>query len=219
MVQEGSGPVFFTSGCPGLLYRNDGPGGHWLTVQLAPPPGAASAVGARVDAWTGGKRIHRRLSANAWRGFQAPLEVPVGLGSFTSVDSLVVTWPNGVAEPFGPFASDQIVVLVPGEGPTGVDVTSGLLEAFASGFAPQPARGPQVLRVRTASPIPVMVSIYDVTGRLVREVGVFRAPAASSSFEVTWDGRDEQGLVVPAGIYFARGTGGFEFLRKSVRLR
>jgi hypothetical protein len=217
MMQEGSGPIFLTSGCPALLYRNDGPAGHWLTVKPAPGPGGATVVGARVDVWANGTRVHRRLSANAWRGFQSPLELSIGIGAATSADSVVVTWPNGAREPFGPFAANRIVVLVPGSGPSGAPIPA-VLEGFAEGFAPQPARGPQAMRLRAASGAPVRVTIHDVGGRLIREVGVFRANAPGG-IEVTWDGRDADGLLVPAGVYFARGTGGMDFLRKCVRIR
>ncbi len=55
------------------------------------------------------------------------------------------------------------------------------------------------------------VAIHDLTGRLVRTL-------ASGSFEsgyhaTTWDGRDEQGSIVPPGIYFLRSATGGETAR------
>jgi flagellar hook assembly protein FlgD len=44
--------------------------------------------------------------------------------------------------------------------------------------------------------------VYDSAGRLVRAREIaFRAPGSLSLF---WDGRDDAGRRVPAGIYFAR---------------
>ncbi len=218
IVQEGSGPLFFTLGCPGLLYRNDGPAPRYLAIALAPPPGSATAVGSRVDIWAQGERSHRRLSANSWRGFQPPLELLVGLGSAAAAESVVDTWPNGASEKFGPFAADQRVILVPGQSPTGTPPASTSAMMFATWLAPQPARGVQRLHLRGDPARPVRVSVFDVSGRLIRELGTYLPPGAGS-VEVTWDGRNGEGLLVPAGIYFVRGTGGLEFLRKSVRLR
>jgi hypothetical protein len=217
IVQEGSGPLFFTVGCPALIYRNDGPAGNWLALELAPPAGAATAVGARVDVWSGGRRAHRRVSANAWRGFQPPLEILVGLGTAAVAESVVVRWSNGAAEVFGPFAANQRVVLVPGESPTAALVPLRG-EAFVSWLVPQPSRGMQRLILRGGAGRPVSVSVFDVSGRLVRELGSW-SPAGAAGAEVTWDGRDAAGMLVPAGIYFVRGEGGIAFLRKSVRLR
>jgi len=59
----------------------------------------------------------------------------------------------------------------------------------------------------------VEASVYDVTGRRIREL----APGIES---VRWDGLDAHGRPVPAGVYFvrARQAGRAENLR-IVRLR
>jgi hypothetical protein len=41
------------------------------------------------------------------------------------------------------------------------------------------------------------VELFDVAGRIVRR-------AAARDGVVLWDGRDEEGRVAPAGVYFAR---------------
>jgi hypothetical protein len=52
------------------------------------------------------------------------------------------------------------------------------------------------------------VLLYDVSGRLVRDVarGQYRAGYQS----VIWDGRDDRGRRVAAGMYFLRATTGGE---------
>lgn len=219
ITQEGSGPLAFTVGCPALLYRNDGPSGHWLTVALAPPPGGGTAIGAKVDVWTSGQRVHRRLCANSWRGFQGPLELSFGLGSATSADSIIVAWPNGSRDVFGPaISADQSLVLVPGTSPTAVPALPLGTPAFAGPLVPQPARGVQTLRLLAPTGKPVWVEIFDTAGRRVRDLGAFRTPSGAP-IDVRWDGRDSEGRPVPAGVYFFRGRGGLEFRLKSVRLR
>jgi photosystem II stability/assembly factor-like uncharacterized protein len=49
---------------------------------------------------------------------------------------------------------------------------------------------------------PVRLAIFDVTGRRVRTLRDGPAPAGPS--RVAWDGRDEAGRAVAAGVYFAR---------------
>jgi len=48
----------------------------------------------------------------------------------------------------------------------------------------------------------VSLSVYDATGKLVREL--HRGNAAAGEYRLAWDGRDGQGRTVPAGAYFCR---------------
>jgi len=57
----------------------------------------------------------------------------------------------------------------------------------------------------------VTLAVYDVNGRLVRNLLVgFAAPAAqaflSGHHEVVWDGCDDNGRAVASGVYLARLT-------------
>ena len=57
------------------------------------------------------------------------------------------------------------------------------------------------IQALAAQDLPVRIGIYDVAGRVVRDlldarIGTIR--------EVTWDGRDDEGTHVPAGIYYYR---------------
>jgi len=48
----------------------------------------------------------------------------------------------------------------------------------------------------------VTLTVYDATGALVREL--LHQNAAAGEHKLTWDGRDSQGRLVPAGAYFCR---------------
>jgi len=62
------------------------------------------------------------------------------------------------------------------------------------------------------------VRIYDVSGRIVRRLFEGRCPAGTSA--VTWDGLDDDGAQVSAGVYFCRiAAGEFEQARKMVLVR
>jgi hypothetical protein len=50
--------------------------------------------------------------------------------------------------------------------------------------------------------LPARLAVYDVRGRLVRRLE--DAPHFPGRFEVPWDGRDDAGRPVPAGVYVAR---------------
>ncbi len=49
---------------------------------------------------------------------------------------------------------------------------------------------------------PLRLQVFDVSGRRVRVV--HRPLRSSGAFEMTWDGRDDLGHAVPAGVYFLK---------------
>ena len=69
--------------------------------------------------------------------------------------------------------------------------------------------------VSTAS-VTVRVTIYDVSGRVVRRF--IRSALPGGSDTVSWDGRDEGGKRVASGIYFARVSSGAEAVTRKMLL-
>ncbi len=67
---------------------------------------------------------------------------------------------------------------------------------------PNPSAGPATLSFTLPRDAHARLSIHDVTGRSVR---VLRdAPTSAGRIELSWDGRDETGHAVAAGVYFVR---------------
>jgi hypothetical protein len=54
---------------------------------------------------------------------------------------------------------------------------------------------------QTASENKAELKVYDVTGRLVKQ---FALPSREALNQIIWDGIDDQGRVVPQGVYFLR---------------
>ena len=57
--------------------------------------------------------------------------------------------------------------------------------------------------VKVGDDSPVEVHIYDLQGRLIRRLVEQRA-LSTGSYGIAWDGRDEQGVAAPPGVYLAR---------------
>ncbi len=83
-------------------------------------------------------------------------------------------------------------------GPAGPDGQAGL----ALEVRQRPSRVPVLLAWSGANA--EAIRLYDVSGRLVRTLRLARGGHDTEP----WDGRDESGSLVPAGLYFARLTGG-----------
>ena len=63
---------------------------------------------------------------------------------------------------------------------------------------------------------PVSISVYSVTGQLLRVLEERTMPAGRHS--VTWDGRDKTGRRVSAGIYFVQMKAGSVKVAKTVTM-
>ncbi len=80
---------------PPALLRNDSAHGAWLTVDLAAAPGDGPLIGTRVTVEAGGRRWHRDLaSGESFLSVHDP-RLHFGLGDVTTVDRVVVRWPDG----------------------------------------------------------------------------------------------------------------------------
>jgi hypothetical protein len=63
----------------------------------------------------------------------------------------------------------------------------------------------------------VRLDLFDVQGRRVRKL--CDGPFGAGAHSVSWDGRDDGGMSVPSGIFFARfQSGDFTQVRKLLRL-
>jgi hypothetical protein len=109
-----------------------------------------------------------------------------------------LTFNEGLPKPL--VANGQLTVSTA----TGVDPEPGAV--FALGQAePNPvtsvARLPFTLPASPEGGAPARLSLYDLGGRRVRLLVDATLPAGPH--EATWDGRDDAGRAVPAGLYFA----------------
>lgn len=81
--------------------------------------------------------------------------------------------------------------------------TSGRLILALYPASPNPFVGATTVRFDVPDHAgPVRVLVFNVNGRLVRTL--VDAPMDRGRYERTWDGRDETGAKVAAGVYFAR---------------
>ena len=109
--------LVFNSGQPLSLLRNDqGDANHWITIRLAGASGNPNGIGARLTATSGDLVQTRELRGSRSYLSQSQLRICLGLGKRSQLDALAVRWPSGRTERFGPFAANQAISLVEGEG-------------------------------------------------------------------------------------------------------
>jgi hypothetical protein len=217
-LMEGDGPKFYSERGPNNLYVNDGDRGASLQLDLVGRESGKAAVGAKVRVLAAGLVVQRRVFANSWRGFQTTNRLHFGLDGASDVDSLVIEWPSGNVDvltgvPAGIWTLEEGVVT------TGVPTPASGVDPWTLGSVwPQPARGTQTIDLALARPAFLAVVVHDVAGRRVRTLHEGRLPAGARRIE--WDGEDDDGRRVAAGVYFIVATDGATgTVRKAVRLR
>ncbi|MCC7143578.1 MAG: hypothetical protein IT349_15875 [Candidatus Eisenbacteria bacterium] len=95
-------------------------------------------------------------------------------------------------------------------------VPMGVSHLYAN--APNPFNPRTALRFAVAAAGRAELLVFDVSGRRVRTL--VDSPIAAGEHSAVWDGTDDSGRRVPAGIYWSQlRTGGYESLRKMIVMR
>jgi len=84
---------------------------------------------------------------------------------------------------------------------TGIDETYGPKVTLSPNY-PNPFGPATTIRFELPEPARVALRIYDVSGRFVRELA--DTEMAAGAYTRAWDGKDESGSPVAAGVYFCR---------------
>ena len=187
------------------LYRNDLAGSnHWLKIKTIGTASNRSGIGAKVRAHAtiGGavvRQIREVLSQNTFNGHNS-LNVHLGLGDATTVDSLTIEWPSGMVDHYANVAADQFLEAVEGGTITPVaDEEEAALPEHLLLWAnyPNPFRTTTTITYDVPEPASVTLAVYDLLGREVTML--VDAPKPSGTHTAVFDA---QGL--PPGVYWYR---------------
>jgi hypothetical protein len=99
-----------------LLLRNDSQRGHWLRIKTTGARSNRDGFGARVEVKTGGLTQTLEVRANSSFESASDPRLHFGLGTATTVDSIVVHWPSGKVDTIGPQSADQELDIEEGKG-------------------------------------------------------------------------------------------------------
>lgn len=90
--------------------------GHWLQLRIVGVTANRAALGATVAVTAGGQTYLRHVQGGTGKGGQDSLYLSFGLGSESSVEQIVVTFPGGDQTAYtGPIAADQRYWLTQGD--------------------------------------------------------------------------------------------------------
>ena len=105
--------VVTNNGGPARLLVNQGtPGSHWLQVKLEQPSGNRLGIGAWVGVERQGRpTLWRRVKTDGSYLSASDPRLHFGLGSSTTIDAVVVRWPDGERERWPAAGLDRLVTL------------------------------------------------------------------------------------------------------------
>src|SRR5207244_9207468 len=99
------------------LLKNLGcPGNHALGLELVGRCSNRGAVGARVTAELGGRRLVREITGGGSYLAASDRRLLIGLGTQRRVERLAIRWPSGREETFTDLEADQYLRIVEGPG-------------------------------------------------------------------------------------------------------
>jgi len=143
-------------------------------------------------------------------------------GTWTENPVKYLKVPADLVPPGPPHVNNYNFHVVPGSGsgvqePTMVDGTVPgdytLHQNYPNPFNPQ-----TTIRFDLAQDGPVKIEVYNVTGQLVRRL--VETDRQAGSYQVVWNGRNDDRQLVPSGIYFCRMTAGsFSEIRKMALIK
>lgn len=159
------------------LWMNNGPGtgntNHWIKFDLVGGGTAGysnrNGVGAIVKIYGAWGVQTRIVHAGEAYGIQNSFRVHFGLGSATSIDSVVVHWPSGIVDVMPTLPADAAYEITEGAFPTSNNTV----------FAPRPVQmiiGPNPMTEQTAITVlnfgqigleKMSLNIYDINGKAV----------------------------------------------------
>jgi len=193
---------------------------HWLKVKLVGTLSNAAGIGARVRLVSGGRSQIREVSGITGYCGQNPLVVKFGLGDSTTVDTLEITWPSKAVWDTVLVAADQVVTIIEQVDLSGIAETgdeAGEFRLLPS--HPNPFSVSTNIRFTLAESSPVALKVYDVAGRVVKDLGP-PGTVTAGDHSVSWDRSNDEGQSVSSGIYFSRiEAQGFAMTRRLVLLR
>ena len=187
-----------------VLYRNNGNSNNWLSVKLYGTESNFFGIGSRVRVVAGSLVQIRDVTCEAEGFIQNSLPLEFGLGENFQIDTVEVRWPSGVKDVFTNLDVNQIITIKEGSGdysvhkvytyqltqnfPNPFNTTTNFLYSIASNTQ------------NAESSVEVTIRIYNMLGQKVRTMVLGWQKAGQHAFK--WDGRNDNNVQLPSGIYF-----------------
>jgi hypothetical protein len=189
------------NGTENRLYKNNaGNSNKWVILKLQGTNSNRSAIGARVKVKAGSLSMIREVSGGSGGKGQNSLPVEFGLGSASTIDSVIVRWPSGLVQGFANVAPNVIYSLIEGQQLVGVQNPLAVPAKFElkQNF-PNPFNPVTTISFTNTSKQHIKLSVYDISGKLITDL--VNSDLGIGAYNIKFDGTNH-----PSGIYFYKLT-------------
>ena len=145
------------------IFFNDGNNNHWIKVTLDGVQSNQNGIGSRVEihgSW--GIQIREIRSGQSFSPMTT-LNAHFGIGTATSIDSLVIKWPSGIVDVVQNPAIDGTTHVIEGQ----IMSVSAGLEENALQLRPNPTQGQVTVEMAAGIVGTMQVAVTDIKGQLV----------------------------------------------------
>jgi hypothetical protein len=156
------------------LFRNMGSGGNWISFRLEGVESNRSAIGARIMIIDdSGRQQIDEVAGGSGFASQNSLVLHFGLDQASTIDSLVINWPNGIVQYETNISAGCNYQIREGEAPVASQfcTTTSVYNQQSTDkeiiLFPNPASDHCELRFILTEPQTVDVEIYDINGCIV----------------------------------------------------
>lgn len=178
---------------PNYLYKNVGTTGNYITIKLIGGCTSNKAgIGARIKVYKGTYFAMREVNGGLGFGSQNMIWQHFGLGTNTSLDSIVVLWPSGIRQKLTNVSVNKKIVI--DECTVGIQNPVIALEYKLAQNYPNPFNPTTTIEYSIIKSGNAKITVYDVNGRLVSTL--INNNHNPGSYKVDFDGAS-----LSSGIY------------------
>jgi len=191
-----------------ILMLNDGGSNGYLTVNLIQPAPNKRGIGSRLEVWKDGVIQLRDITAgDGFTSQNMDFSAHFGLGTASTIDSLIVKWPDGTRDRLLNVAANQHLFIEKG-GQLNAPPTP--FEVYESATVTQPGKAEANFYWEASSdpegkPITYVVTVKTTEGKIIFESDPIETPYLTAEFEVDRDSFEYRWVVTATdGLHIRR---------------
>ncbi len=172
------------------LYRNDSPQQNWLKVKLKGVNADLLGLGSRIEVFTGNLKQIREIDGGSSHESQNSTIAHFGVGDALIVDSVVVKWVGGKTQEVKNVSANQQITIRETDEPI-FNFEKNSLKVYPSLFTDN-----VIIEYELEKEEPIDISVYDVTGRLVKNLTQQNTPAQTGFWHWNIERHLSQGVYI-----------------------
>jgi len=181
-----------------LFKSNAGNSNKWIVLWLQGVQSNRSAIGARVTIKTGTLTQIREVQGGSGGKGQNSLPVEFGLGSASTIDSLIIRWPSGTVQTFTGVSVNQYYTAIEGQNLVGITNNTTKPEHFRlEQNYPNPFNPKTTIEYYVEKSENISLKIFNASGKEV--VTLFEGKQNKGNHSIVFDGSK-----FSSGVYFYR---------------